>query len=143
MSKGYYDTVCIDSEDKVPAGYIPLTDFDSQSAAHKRLSDAHREGQIRAVKLVRTMRDFRNGRVWVHEGDARELLNGGSPKPPSKERIKPAGGSATQFEAAVIALCEINNGITLIHATLERLATAVESIATQPRKDEFAEFTNN
>jgi len=43
------------------------------------------------------------------------------------------GVAAHQHEAAVVALCEINNGITLMQATLERLTTAVESIATQPK----------
>ena len=39
----------------------------------------------------------------------------------------------SQAESAVIALCEIKNGITLIQATLERLTLAVEIMATQPQ----------
>jgi hypothetical protein len=38
-----------------------------------------------------------------------------------------------QIEAAATALCEMNTGVTLMRATLERLTAAVESIATQPK----------
>ena len=48
---------------------------------------------------------------------------------------KHAAVSTSQIEAAVIALCEINNGITLMQATLERLTAAVENIATQPKAE--------
>jgi uncharacterized membrane protein len=50
---------------------------------------------------------------------------------------------AGQNEAAVVALCEIINGISLMHATLERLTAAVESIATQPKREPLEEFAND
>jgi hypothetical protein len=49
--------------------------------------------------------------------------------------------SASQVEAAVIALCEINNGITLIQATLQRVVHQLERIADDA--DEMATKPGN
>jgi hypothetical protein len=42
-----------------------------------------------------------------------------------------------------MSVAEMRLTLARIEAVLERLATAAEAIATQPRKDDFAEFTQN
>lgn len=133
--KAEHETQCIRSESEVPSGYVPMLDFgDSTSYPYKRLSKAQQEGLVRAVKLVRTTKDFVGGRVWVHEADARShLLVQPRPEPSRQQPKADTARSDSRIESAVIALCEINNGITLMHGLLERLTAAVESIATQPQ----------
>ncbi len=130
----------ITDEQQVLPGYVPLEKFGTDSLDHKRLSKAHNKGLIRAQKLMRTTDDMRSGKVWVHEHDAREYLDqlDGRKGLAVTEADSPEASprfdslSTSQGECAVRALCEINNGISLMLSTLERLTTAVESIATQP-----------
>lgn len=147
MSKRY-TTAYINDESQVPDGYVPMALFDHTTRLHRALSKAHSEGKVRAVKLVRHEGDIKTGPVWVHGGDAEEFRQSHeatrptAPEPADIPATAPVIAcrehderrvvSAAQMEAAVIALCEINNGITLMHATLERLTAAVENIATQP-----------
>jgi len=72
-----------------------------------------------------------NGRWYVHAAKANEFL-AKSKATPVETPVRTDDG---RIHAAVIALCEINNGITLMQATLERLTAAVESIATQPKAE--------
>jgi hypothetical protein len=124
-----FKTKVITDESQVPQGFKRISLLADSLTDQKKLSDAHTDGFIAAVKLMRSTED-RTGPVWVDAKAAREVLAG------EKARTKKACTdemSAGQNEAAVIALCEINNGLSLIHATLERLTSAVESIATQPK----------
>lgn len=134
-----FKTKVITEESQVPHGFRRISSLADSLTDQKKLSDAHTDGFIAAVKLMRSTED-RTGPVWVDAEAAREVLAG------DKTRTKKASAdqmSAGQNEAAVIALCEINNGISLIHATLERLTAAVESIATQPKRDPLEEFAND
>ena len=129
-----YETQIILDEKQVPHGFVPLSDFDVSSAEHKRLSEAHNSGSIRAVKVARTLGQVRNGRVWVSKEDADNFLAGNMTK--RREQAKPteqSAATAAQLHAAITALVRIDNGISLMQATLERLTAAVELIATQPR----------
>jgi len=135
-----YETQYIRDEREVPHGYIALVDFDSQSLDHKRLSSAHARGLIRAVKMMRSPKDHRCGKVWVHHRDATEFL---ASYDSAKSEAKTQANSepprdAARNEAGVIALCEINNALALMLPVLERIATAVENIATQPHPAEHA-----
>jgi len=124
-----YRTKVITDESQVPAGFKRISVLADSITDQKKLSDAHTDGLIEAVKLMRST-DDRTGPVWVDAEAARRVLSG---EPDAARKPASVGLSASQLEAAVIALCEINNGITLMQATLERLTSAVESIATQPK----------
>lgn len=132
MSK--YETQYIRDEREVPAGYVALVDFTD----HKRLSSAHAKGLIRAVKMMRSPKDHRSGKVWVHQRDAAEFLAGydSAKSEPKSTGKRDFSASNSQVEAGVIALCEISNSLTLACDLLERLTLAVESIATQSRQTE-------
>jgi hypothetical protein len=119
---GRYTTKFIQDEDQVPPGYVRLVECCSD-ADQKRLSGAHKRGDIRAVKLVRTESDLRAGAVWVHEGDARAYL-------------------ATNGEDGRSRQQRTENCPSLerIASCLDRIATALEEAATKPR-DEFSQFT--
>ena len=132
---GKFKTKVITDESQVPAGFRRIAALADSLSDQKRLSDAHTDGVIAAVKLMRST-DDRTGPVWVDAEAAARVLA----PPDAAGKSKPATAADAidkrHAEAAVIALCEINNGITLMQATLERLALAVESIATQPRQAE-------
>lgn len=134
-----YETQYIRDEREVPPGYVALVEFDSQSLDHKRLSGAHARGLIRAVKMMRSPRDHRSGKVWVHHGDAKSLLATydtprSEPKPePAHERTI---GDLAAWDAAAAnglsQLMEMRLTLGRLESIVERLATAVENIATQP-----------
>ena len=126
-----YRTKVITDESQVPAGYKRISALADSITDQKKLSDAHTVGLIEAVKLMRST-DDRTGPVWVDAEAAKRVLATDKPAASKKGTGDPAWANA-RFEAAVIALCEINNGITLMLPVLERIATAVESIATQPK----------
>lgn len=110
---GKYETRFVDSEDKVPDGYARLVSMGDR-AAQKSLSDAQMAGHIRAYKIVRTASEIKSGAVWVHKGDAETWLanrgmRGGLP------------GLSLATAAQPEILC-----------VLERIATALEAMATKP-----------
>lgn len=123
----------------IPPGFVPLANWDSRHRRNndghtvewKLLSDAVKDGEIPGFKLS-------NGRWYVHERASNEHLTKAAARPESPRqhtgKADPAWGDS-RLEAAVVAMCEINNGISLMHATLERLVAAVESIATQPKAE--------
>ena len=126
-----FKTKVITEESQVPHGFRRISSLADSLTDQKKLSDAHTDGFIAAVKLMRSTED-RTGPVWVDAEAAREVLAGDKTR---AKKVSTDQMSAGQNEAAVVALCEINNGISLIHATLERLTAAVESIATQPKAE--------
>jgi len=126
-----YRTKVITDESQVPAGFKRISVLADSITDQKKLSDAHTDGLIEAVKLMRST-DDRTGPVWVDAEAARRVLEPEKPVTSKKGTSDPAWADS-RTEAAVIALCEINNGISLMQATLERLTAAVESIATQPK----------
>lgn len=72
---GQYQTGIITDVSQVPEGYVQLVKFADRrqpggKTIHKALSDAHQRGDIRAVKLMRTLTDAKTGPVYVHRGDA-------------------------------------------------------------------------
>ena len=122
----------------IPADFSPLADWDHRNRANndghsaewKTLSDALKAGEIPGFKLA-------NGRWYVHSAKASEYLakQHAAPVEAATKATYSSGINGRHVESAVIALCEINNGITLMQATLERLTAAVESIATQPKAE--------
>ena len=134
-----------------PAGFVPLANWDNRhrgnndghSVEWKLLSDAAKAGKVPGMKLGGS------GRWIVHEQAAVEYLakiraEATPAKAPAKSQTKRAvDPTDLQYESACESLADIASGMGYVVQLLERLATAVESIATQPRKDDFAEFTNN
>ena len=116
-------------------GYVWLSSYDDRhnrnqehSTDYKRVFDAIKEGRVHGVQ------DGKSKRWMVNKAQADAFLSewAESARTPRKSQMKSAA-SYSQVEAAVIALCEMNNGITLMQCTLERLAVAVEAIANQPK----------
>jgi hypothetical protein len=130
------------TNEPVPEGYVCLGErWPAKGVVgrdRERLRAAMRDGQLGdAYRRVRFSGDDQ-GPIYVSESAAvsylRRYESENEPRPAAKQsRNATPAFSAPQIEAAVIAMCEINNGITLMQATLERLTTAVESIATQPK----------
>lgn len=134
----------------IPSHYIAISSYGCHkgntdkkaSEEYKSLYRAWCDERIGGIKFMHTVHDKR-GQIFVDPSDADRVISE-SARPKTKPVTSAQAGSerslqfrangvtAGQVEAAVVALCEINNGITLMHATLERLATAVESMATQP-----------
>ena len=134
-----YETQYIRDEREVPAGYVALVEFDSQSLDHKRLSGAHAKGLIRAVKMMRSPRDHRSGKVWVHHQDAKTFLASydtqrADQKPePLAEAADSTSIDKRHAESACESLASIDSTLDDIYRVLERLTTAVESVGTQPK----------
>jgi hypothetical protein len=138
LSKAHFKI--LGTNEPVPAGYICLGERWPAKTPTARDRERIRRGiadkHIDAYRRMRFVGDD-DGPIYVCESDAIKWLatyqhaDAESSNPQAKRLA--AEHSDGQFEAAVIALCEINNGITLMHGLLERLACAVEAIATQPK----------
>jgi hypothetical protein len=138
MKSNKYKLSRVWDEAAIPAGWVQ--NFKNNPRSHRfshfvvRAVDA---GKVRCVCYGGATKTCAGGKYFIHpedmklleqEWDERECEM--SDEPASEQN---AGIGSDRLEAAVVALCEINNGITLMQATLERLTTAVESIATQPK----------
>ena len=136
-----HSTRFITDESQVPDGYVPLASFGHNTTIHRALCDAHRDGRVRAVKLVRHEGDVKTGAVWVHGVDADEFQrNYGKPCVKQTQQEQRASTSEDGIAALQAALTAIaTNQVSLLRA-VERLADAAESIATQPlaRLDDVA-----
>jgi hypothetical protein len=133
--------VCTDIRD-IPSDAVPLVSYGGRKVGkggsweYENLHRLCKAGELRHWKFTRG----RTGQLFVMPDQATQALDA------LKDRKSRTDGPACSLtdslasaathrhvEAAVVALCEINNGITLMQATLERLTAAVESIATQPK----------
>jgi hypothetical protein len=123
----------------LPEGWVPLSHFDSKdrgrldghSPDYKILAAAVKDGELRGLQ------DPKSRRYYVPQDEATRLLITRA----SRAVDKPKDATHGSLDATLVALTRIDNGIALLNATLERLANAAECLATQPKKDEFAEFT--
>jgi hypothetical protein len=72
-------TQIITSEEQVPPGWIALKQIAAEhgESARRAFSKLHFSGKVRAVKIIKTMADLRNGAVFVHPDDVRRFLNEG------------------------------------------------------------------
>ena len=122
---------------EIPTHCVPLSSFGGRrnkrggTWEYETLHTLCKRREIKHWKFERG----RTGQLFVEPDVARQMLD--SLRQHKSDAIIPPrerqAASNSQIEAAVIALSEINNGITLMQATLERLAEAVESMATQPK----------
>jgi len=63
---------------QVPEGWVPLKEVTDRSTPEgatfaRKLSVAHQDGSVRAVKLVRSRGDVRVGRVWLCPDDLEDF----------------------------------------------------------------------
>ena len=131
---GRFKTKVITDEAQVPKGFVRIASVADSLADQKRLSDAHSDGLLEAVKLMRSI-DDKHGPVWVDARAAESFLQDSS----NPKAAKPLSASLTpeHFQAAITALCEISNGIAVLCDEVRRLRTdmaaAVELLAKQPK----------
>ena len=121
--------------DFIPEGFSPLAEWDfrerqkqdGHSPEWKALSDAAKARKVPAFRLS-------NGRWYVHKQKATEFLATCYLTPVSAP-VKAASNSSTTVDvaAAVASLASIDTTLDEIYRVLERLTTAVENIATQPK----------
>lgn len=131
-----HSTRFINDESHVPDGYVPLASFGHNTRIHRALCDAHRDGRVRAVKLVRHEGDIKTGAVWVHEGDAAEFRDAyESPQPKAIADSAVEAIGSRHAESVCESLSSIDATLDEIYRVLERLTTAAESIATQPKAE--------
>lgn len=123
-----HKTKVITDESQVPSGFKRISVLADSLTDQKKLSDAHTDGLIAAVKLMRSTED-RTGPVWVDAEAAARVLRGTNARQACKHDAQPNVAADSRVEAAVIALCEMNNSMSLMLATLQRLANAVEKVA--------------
>lgn len=102
-------TQFIQDESQIPEGFIRLASFGHDKNDHRALSDAHRDGKIRAVKVVRCEGELRTGAVWVHEADARSFLSSRLAASPPAHKNKPrvSEDSAQPIAALASAIVEL------------------------------------
>lgn len=129
--EGMYSEGLLHSEADVPDGYVAIGDLhDANKPLHSFVLRACDKGCVRRYRVRQGQRGY--GKFFVHKDDLSrvtkewESLPQNTPERECQPRVSDA-----RIEGAVIALCEINNGISLMLVTLERLASAVESIANQ------------
>lgn len=140
-----FRTKVITDESQVPAGFRRISALADSITDQKKLSDAHTDGLIEAVKLMRST-DDRTGPVWVDAVAADRVLRG-EEKP--KEGSKSSGATGIDkrhVESVCESLADISSDVGTLHqilSVLERLTAAVESIATQPKRDPLEEFAND
>lgn len=111
-----YKTAVITSEDQVPAGYVRVHEITKDKSDQNRLFEAHGNGLIPAVKVMRTTSD-RNGPVWV-DRNAAERVIAAAKDLPSRKRPTPI---ETPF-----MLSEIDDKAERIARAVERIASSFE-----------------
>ncbi len=123
-----------------PVGYVCLGEKWPAEGASGRDRERVRKGivtgDVDAYRHVRFEGDTR-GNIYVRLSDAVAWLDGFDARPAKVSTIVETQSSTTvDVSAAVQSLASIDTTLDEIYRVLERLTTAVESIATQPKADE-------
>lgn len=133
-----FRTKVITDESQVPAGFKRICEITQSLTEQKQLSDAHTDGRIEAVKLMRSTTE-RGGPVWVDSDGARRVLSGDDHRHQigHANKTQPAGALPTcvQIESVCESLADLAQSAAAIERLLERLTAAVENIATQPKAE--------
>jgi hypothetical protein len=119
----------------VPDGFVPLAEWDHRSrsgndghsAEYKALRAAADAGEIDAFQIGGSKR------WYVSRSDAVRLLESQLSDSPKQSKAKPQATECLDCHASALALVRIDNRLGLMIDILERLATAVETLATQPK----------
>lgn len=136
MEKNKYTTKIITDLSQVPDGYTRLSEIASRDTkqgkiVHKFLSDAQMHGQIRAVKLVRTMAEMRTGLVFVQIDDAEEFIKYRQLRPigPRVERPAPSPDPklvTVDCEGLIVAMDGLRYAIVALNSNVRDLQAAIE-----------------
>jgi hypothetical protein len=135
-----HSTKFITDESQVPDGYVPLASFYKNKRIHRALCDAHKAGNVRAVKLVRHEGDIKTGAVWVHGEDAQLFEHSYGREAPKHtatlgRRAPMSKDDELLGYAELIAsrIGDVSSSLEEVRDVLERLTAAVEAMATQPQ----------
>jgi hypothetical protein len=132
----------ITSEDDVPKGWKRIVEITNSPTDAKILSDAHNAGTLDAVKLMRTTSDMRTGAVWMDPALANALLarcqarRDAVSKP--RQQIEPTAVTPPATDTEVGQQL-VGYAFALVSGLLdraERIAVALENIATTPKSTE-------
>jgi hypothetical protein len=129
----------------IPAHFVPISSFGchdgksgkKQTPEYTAVYAAWCEGKIGGFKFMSTPRD-RNGRIFVDPADASQVIRSASrDAAPSllfgrRSQGTPAATNL-QYESVCESLADIAQSLAAVERLLERLATASESIVTQPK----------
>ena len=108
----------------IPPDYLPLGDIhDTETTLHRYLVKQCEAGSVKRFRLGRLLY------VWnVHIKQARKRYQN------CDAGTQPAGNANDlQYQSVCESLADISDTLRGMERTLERLATAVESMATQPK----------
>lgn len=127
----------------IPPDYIAISSFgchkgnsdQKASVEYKVLYRAWIDEQISGIKLMKSVHDKR-GQIFVDPADADRVIAQNC-QPKTKPKLSVTVGHPKEFDASTLA-CEslacIDTTLDELCRVLERLATAVESVATQPKE---------
>jgi hypothetical protein len=119
-----YQTKVITEERQVPAGYISMSAVREQhgETVAKKLSDAHKAGQVPAVKLMRTIND-KSGMVWVDMRAWKDWLQAREQKAAPKFQ-----GTRDKNESPWDELVSMSFAVQSMDSSIARVAEALESL---------------
>jgi hypothetical protein len=136
MEKHKHTTKIITDLSQVPEGYTRLSEIASRDTKqgkiiHKFLSDAQMNGQVRAVKLVRTMAEMRTGLVFVQVDDAEAFIKYRQMRPIGPRVEKPAASPdprpvTIDSEALIVAMDGLRYAIVALNSNVRDLQAAIE-----------------
>lgn len=107
----------ISDESQVPSGWVPMAQLaPSDKALRRALTDAHRDGRVDAVKLVRRKGDVKTGRVWMDPDQATAFI----------AAYRGVQRPATQLDQADELVSSLSRDIGELRAAIENLQAAIE-----------------
>jgi hypothetical protein len=125
-----FKTRVITDANQVPAGYIPMADLCKLHGepAARALSDAHTQGKVQALKLMRTPND-RSGPVWLEERGANKVVQANKPKPhTTPEYQAKVQGTRPKNESPWDELASMSWTLLSIDTNLGRVAESMEAM---------------
>lgn len=149
MSKKTYAEGIVFDATHVPDGYVPQSNWSGNKRHHNALCKACESNRIRRIRFKRSA-DDRIGRMFVHQEDADGVIRESDQRHSTKTAAKTvvsvpdAVAATSRFDAESVceSLADIASSLSSVERLLERLATAVESIATQPKASQH-DFANS
>jgi hypothetical protein len=125
----------------LPDGWVWISDYDTRQPGDfgkTGPSGKYASIQRHIRKHPSKIRHYKDGKcIAANKADIEKFLAARDKqakrlaKAPSASSRKPAADDSAI--ASTVILARLDNGIALINAKLERIATAIESIATQPQ----------
>jgi hypothetical protein len=136
-------------QEHLPAGYQRIASFSSDftedqrknfgnyvvRTVHKGCFDNGDDFNDTPFCLGGRAEDYAGGTFYLHPEDLKRLRSEFvKDRDPPLHTLSNQTDSGSQYESAVTALCEINNGITVLGDTLRDVLAAVQLLAEQQAK---------